>query len=164
MAPIYSGSLQPKKKIELQEIALALRISDQGTKDELVQRITKHLDFNQSSLEDNLTFTGLFSRRKRSVQPQPIPRCALCFITFFCFFSNGRLVLVLRCLLPRTPQESHDHQFVGLMLWIRLESLFTLKIYGMRLPPWSIHYLQQKAVMLMLSSLIFHRHKVRAKV
>jgi hypothetical protein len=86
MAPIYSGSLQPKKKIELQEIALALRISHQGTKEELVQRITKHLDFNQSSLEDNPTFTGLFSRRKRSVQPQPIPRCALCLLPFLLLF------------------------------------------------------------------------------
>ncbi len=169
MAPIYSGSLQPKKKIELLEIALALGISDQGTKEELVQRITKYLDFNQSSLEDNPTFTGLFSRRKRSVQPQPIPRSALCLLSFFYFFFNGRLVLVLRCLLPQRPQESHDHQSVGLLLWIRLESLFRL---NMPLPPWSIHCLQQIArrirhlVMLMLSSLTFHRHflKVQAKV
>jgi hypothetical protein len=71
MAPAYSGSLGPKKKHELQEIALALRISDQGTKDEIVQRITKHLDSNQDALEDNPIFTGLFGRRKRSVQPQP---------------------------------------------------------------------------------------------
>jgi hypothetical protein len=77
MAPVYSGSLPPKKKSELQEIALALRISDQGTKDEIMQRITKHLDSKQDALEDNPTFAGLFGRRKRSVQPQPIPMCVL---------------------------------------------------------------------------------------
>lgn len=74
MAPIFSGSLQPKKKSELQDIAVALRISDLGTKEEIVQRISKHLDANQDSLEENPAFSGLFIRRKRSVQSQPIPR------------------------------------------------------------------------------------------
>lgn len=81
MAPIFSGSLQPKKKSELQDIAVALKISDLGTKEEIVQRISKHLDANQDSLEENPTFSGLFTRRKRSLQPQPIPR-------YFPFMSN----------------------------------------------------------------------------
>jgi len=76
MAPIYSGALPPKKKSDLQEIALALRISDQGTKEELISRINRHLESNQDALEDDPKFAGLFGRRKRSVQPQPIPRCA----------------------------------------------------------------------------------------
>jgi hypothetical protein len=64
---VYSGSLQPKKKAELKEIASALHIRDAGTKEELQQRIRKHLDDNQVSLEDNPTFAGLF-RRKKAVQ------------------------------------------------------------------------------------------------
>jgi SAP domain. len=67
MAPVsYSGSLQPKKKAELQEIAVALHLSEQGTKEELQNRIKRHLDSNQGSLEDEPAFAGLFGRRKRS--------------------------------------------------------------------------------------------------
>jgi hypothetical protein len=65
----YSGALQPKKKAELQQIASALRISDQGTKEDLQNRIKSHLDQNQATLEEEPIFAGLFGRRKRSVQP-----------------------------------------------------------------------------------------------
>lgn len=81
MAPtVFTGALMPKKKSELQDIALALKISDQGTKDELSSRIKKHLDRNPD-LEDEPSFAGLFaSKRKRSVQPQPIiPRLGYTF-------------------------------------------------------------------------------------
>jgi hypothetical protein len=74
----FSGALVPKKKSELQEIATALTISTQGTKEDLLSRIKKHLDLNPD-LEDDPLFAGLFvTRRKRSVQPQSqptIPRC-----------------------------------------------------------------------------------------
>ncbi|KAJ6504826.1 hypothetical protein C8R47DRAFT_1316225 [Mycena vitilis] len=68
MAP-FSGTLQPKKKSELVEIANALDLDSSGTKDDLHSRIKKHLDNNQAELEDDPDFAGLFGRRKRSVQP-----------------------------------------------------------------------------------------------
>ena len=71
----FSGSLQPKKKAELQEIATALQISDQGTKEDLQNRIKGYLEKNQTKLEEEPTFAGLFSRVKRkrggSEKPQP---------------------------------------------------------------------------------------------
>ncbi|KAG6879540.1 hypothetical protein C0992_001688 [Termitomyces sp. T32_za158] len=71
-APVFAGALMPKKKQELQEIALALDISDSGTKDDLMNRIKRHLEHNPD-LEEDPSFSGLFgSRRRRSVQPQPI--------------------------------------------------------------------------------------------
>jgi hypothetical protein len=79
----YSGALQPKKKSELQEIAGALRISDQGTKEELYTRIRTHLDKHQTTLEDVPAFAGLFGRRKRSVQPQAPSRYVRLLVLFF---------------------------------------------------------------------------------
>ncbi|KAI6118104.1 hypothetical protein F5141DRAFT_1096164, partial [Pisolithus sp. B1] len=66
---VYTGSLQVKKKSELREIAVALHISDKGTRDDLLLRIRKHLEENQQ-LENDPVFVGLFSKLKRSVQPQ----------------------------------------------------------------------------------------------
>lgn len=65
----YGGSLQQKKKSELQEIAVALKISDQGTRDSIQVRIKEHLDTHQDKLEDNPKFAGLYTRRRKSVQP-----------------------------------------------------------------------------------------------
>jgi len=70
MAPItFSGSVQSKKKADLQAIALALSISDSGTKEDLQVRIKKHLEKHQSEYEDDPTFTGLYGKKKKSVQP-----------------------------------------------------------------------------------------------
>ncbi|KAG6902920.1 hypothetical protein C0995_009311 [Termitomyces sp. Mi166 len=69
---VFAGALMPKKKQELQEIALALKISDGGTKDDLMNRIKRHLELNPD-LEEDPSFSGLFgSRRRRSVQPQTV--------------------------------------------------------------------------------------------
>ncbi|TDL15099.1 hypothetical protein BD410DRAFT_138012 [Rickenella mellea] len=73
----FGGSLQPKKKAELQEIAQALKIDDTGTREELQTRIKKHLDENTRELEDDPAFAGLFASRRRgrggSAQPQTQP-------------------------------------------------------------------------------------------
>lgn len=73
MSGTYSGSLQIKKKAELQEIAQALAISDAGTREDLLQRIKKHLEDNSAELESDPAFSGLYTtrggRRQRSVQP-----------------------------------------------------------------------------------------------
>ncbi|KAK0216023.1 hypothetical protein IW262DRAFT_1397428 [Armillaria fumosa] len=77
MAP-FSGSLQPKKKADLQNIATSLGISEAGTKDELQLRIKKHLDNNQDVLEGDPQYAGLYGIRSRggavarkpSLQPQ----------------------------------------------------------------------------------------------
>ncbi|KIL56482.1 hypothetical protein M378DRAFT_89238 [Amanita muscaria Koide BX008] len=70
MSPIaFAGGLQQKKKSELQELAVALKISDQGTRESLHTRIKEYLDDNQATLEDNPRFAGLYGRRRRSAQP-----------------------------------------------------------------------------------------------
>jgi hypothetical protein len=65
----FAGSLQQKKKSELQEIAAALKISDQGTREHIQVRIKEHLDEHHDKLEDNPKFAGLYSRRRKSAQP-----------------------------------------------------------------------------------------------
>ncbi|KAG6809833.1 hypothetical protein H0H92_014587 [Tricholoma furcatifolium] len=76
-ASVFTGALMPKKKQDLQEIAVALKISDQGTKDDLMNRIKRHLDTNPD-LEEDPSFAGLYgTRRKRSLQPQPLPATSI---------------------------------------------------------------------------------------
>ena len=84
MPPVaFAGGLQPKKKSELQEIAVALKISDQGTRDTLYARIKDYLDEHQSTLEDNPKFTGLY-RKRRAIQSHPEkPPCVYIFPVFY---------------------------------------------------------------------------------
>ncbi|KAF7356804.1 SAP domain-containing protein [Mycena venus] len=93
--PTFSGALQPKKKSELQQLAAALDIDSTGTKDDLQSRIKKHLDNNQSELEDDPVFSGLFGRRKRSVQP--VSRV-----------ESRKAVVVLNPVRESTPVDNRD--------------------------------------------------------
>ncbi|KAF8524908.1 hypothetical protein BU17DRAFT_42394 [Hysterangium stoloniferum] len=69
----YTGSLQTKKKSELQDIAIALEIADTGTREEIQTRIKLHLAQNEGDLSEDPKFAGLYGRnRKRSVQPQTV--------------------------------------------------------------------------------------------
>ncbi|KAJ3916757.1 hypothetical protein F5877DRAFT_80576 [Lentinula edodes] len=63
--PIFAGSLQPKKKSDLQSLASALNISTEGTKEEVQTRIKMYLDKNQSELAEDPQFSGLYDRRRR---------------------------------------------------------------------------------------------------
>ncbi|KAL5479073.1 hypothetical protein ACEPAI_2361 [Sanghuangporus weigelae] len=76
MSPTYSGSLQVKKKGELKDICQSLGINDAGTREELQQRIKKHLDDHSAELENDPTFSGLYTtrsaRRQRSLQPSNV--------------------------------------------------------------------------------------------
>ncbi|KAG1777859.1 hypothetical protein EV702DRAFT_1027110 [Suillus placidus] len=74
MAPIaFSGTIPSKKKADLQAIALALDISDTGTREDLQVRIKRHLEQHQSKYEDDPTFSSLYGKKKKSAQP-PIGR------------------------------------------------------------------------------------------
>ncbi|GJJ13583.1 hypothetical protein Clacol_007839 [Clathrus columnatus] len=71
MSTTFSGSIQSKKKSELQDIAIALDISDIGTREDLQNRIRQHLTQYEPELSEDPRFSGLFGRgRKRSAQPQ----------------------------------------------------------------------------------------------
>lgn len=74
MSSVFSGALQPKKKGDLQELASALKISSDGTKDELYIRLKKHLDKHQMELESDPQFSGLFDRRRKRKESVPPPR------------------------------------------------------------------------------------------
>lgn len=69
---VFSGNVTTKKKAELQEIAQALGIPDVGMREEIQQRVKKHLEDNATDLQDDPAFTGLYTRnmRQRSLQPQ----------------------------------------------------------------------------------------------
>lgn len=63
----YSGALAPKKKQDLQDLASELGIDNSGTKDELQERIKRHLG-NHPELSQDARFSGLYNR-KRAARP-----------------------------------------------------------------------------------------------
>ena len=69
----FSGSLQTKKKGELQIIAKELEEPDSGTREDLVKQITRHLEANPQ-LESDPRFGGLYTSRirQRSLQPSDV--------------------------------------------------------------------------------------------
>jgi len=70
MAPVtFSGTIPSKKKADLQEIAIAMGLNDTGTRDELRARIEKQLEKHHSRYEGDPTFSGLYGKKKKSVQP-----------------------------------------------------------------------------------------------
>ncbi|GJJ10863.1 hypothetical protein Clacol_005091, partial [Clathrus columnatus] len=70
MSTTFSSSIQSKKS-ELQDIAIALDISNIGTREDLQNRIRQHLTQYEPELSEDPRFSGLFGRGwKRSVQPQ----------------------------------------------------------------------------------------------
>jgi len=60
----FTGSLASKNKGDLQDIAGALKLSDNGTKDALIQRINSFFDSNPLQ-RDCPRFSGLFHRASR---------------------------------------------------------------------------------------------------
>lgn len=85
MARVFSGSIQSKRKGELQEIAVALGARTEGTKEELQTRIRKYLDDNPHFAVDP-SFSSLDIKRKKSLQPQPIIPCVACQL-FYVYFD-----------------------------------------------------------------------------
>lgn len=71
MAPVYSGALQPKKKVELQEIAGALHLTTTGTKDDLQARIKDHLA--AYDLSDDPQFSGLYVGNRKARKEEVAP-------------------------------------------------------------------------------------------
>jgi hypothetical protein len=102
----FSGSLQSKKKADLQEIATALQISDQGTKEDLQNRIKGYLDKNQTKLEEEPAFAGLFGRvkRKRGGSEKPQPTAG--FVLMLCYTPLSILTPVCRRLVQDDSSSS----------------------------------------------------------
>ncbi|KDQ54484.1 hypothetical protein JAAARDRAFT_135495 [Jaapia argillacea MUCL 33604] len=72
MAPsIFTGGVMSKRKADLQIIAKALDLDETGNRDDLQSRIKRHLEENQGILEDDPRFSGLYTKRRKSVQPPP---------------------------------------------------------------------------------------------
>ncbi|KIK98016.1 hypothetical protein PAXRUDRAFT_805996 [Paxillus rubicundulus Ve08.2h10] len=71
---IFTGSLQSKKKNELQDIAFALQLPIDGTKDDTVTRIWTHLDKNQQ-LELDSQFMGLYPSHSCQATVELRPSC-----------------------------------------------------------------------------------------
>lgn len=65
----FRGSLSSRNKADLQEIAGALNLSEDGTVKDLLTRITAHFDAN-SHLRSSPLFSGLFSRARTSRSKQ----------------------------------------------------------------------------------------------
>jgi hypothetical protein len=62
----YTGALPPKKKGELQEIAEKMSLDTNGTKEEMIQRITRYME--EHDLSENPVFSGLVQARKKSTR------------------------------------------------------------------------------------------------
>ena len=61
----FTGSLGPKQKSDLQDLAAALSLSQEGTKADLIKRITDHLLSHQDQLKSNEHFSGLYTSLAR---------------------------------------------------------------------------------------------------
>jgi len=72
----YSGALPPKKKSELQEIAEKMSLDTSGTKEEMIQRITRYLD--EHDLSDNPVFSGLVHNKKKSTRKDTASSSVMC--------------------------------------------------------------------------------------
>ncbi|KAJ8693251.1 hypothetical protein PTI98_010490 [Pleurotus ostreatus] len=70
--PFY-GSLSSKNKSDLKDVAHALKLSKEGTKEVLLKRIQDHFD-DHPHLRVDQRFHGLFNRgRPRASEPNPAP-------------------------------------------------------------------------------------------
>ncbi len=87
---VFSGNVTTKKKAELQEIAQALGIPDVGMREEIQQRVKKHLEDNATDLQDDPAFTGLYTR---NIAPE-IPSTAvfICECPLAETFKHARVV------------------------------------------------------------------------
>lgn len=79
---VYQGSLGPKSKKDLQEIADSLGVPSDGRKEQIVERIKIHLAQHEDTLKDDPKYSGLIRRKPSSkrgssrstpVDPDPEP-------------------------------------------------------------------------------------------